>query len=316
METKRTEPGDPDRARPKLLDRVRDEIRRLHYSSRTERAYVGWIRRYILYHGKRHPDSMGKAEIAAFLTHLTTERHVSASTQNQALSALLFLYHRVLGTKIPWIEEIERPQRPQRLPVVLTPTEVRALLSRMSGTTWLMAALLYGAGLRVLECARLRVKDVDLSRKELIVRDGKGRKDRVTLVPGTLVATLTAQLERVQVKHRFDLRQGGGFVELPYALRRKYPQAARQWGWQWVFPATRTYLHPETRERRRHHLDESVLQRAVRQAVREAGIAKPATCHTLRHYAGTGITGTRLPQPYSKTVTTFARSRNFSDIET
>ena len=259
---------------------------------------------------------MGEQEVTQFLSSLATDRNLSASSQNQALSALLFLYQNVLGRELDWLDRVVRAKRSLRVPMVLSREEVTAVLNRLHGTPWLMASLLYGAGLRVLECARLRVKDVDLSRKELTVRDGKGRKDRVTLVPGMLVATLTAQLERVQVQHRSDLQQGGGFVELPYALRRKYPQAARQWGWQWVFPATRTYLHPETRERRRHHLDESVLQRAVRQAVREAGIAKPATCHTLRHYAGTGITGTRLPQPYSKTVTTFARSRNFSDIET
>ena len=289
METKRTEPGDPVRARPKLLDRVRDEIRRLHYSSRTERAYVGWIRRYILYHGKRHPDSMGKAEITAYLTHLATERHVSASTQNQALSALLFLYHRVLGTKIPWIEELERPQRPQRLPVVLTPSEVRALLSKMTGTTRLMTALLYGSGLRRIECCRLRVKDIDLERREILVRDAKGQKDRTTLLPARLLKPLAQHLERARRQFEQDVREGAGYVELPYALARKYPSAPRDWGWQWVFPATRTYTERASGERRRHHLHETVLQRAVQSARRAAGIVKQAGCHSLRHSFATHL---------------------------
>jgi site-specific recombinase XerD len=207
METKRTEPGDPHSARPKLLDRVRDEIRRLHYSSRTERAYVGWTRRYILYHQRSHPDSMGKAEIARFLTHLATERNVSASTQNQAMSAILFLYHRVLGKQIPWIEEIERPQRPQRLPVVLTQAEVRALLSRMSGPTWLMAGLLYGPGLRRIECCRLRVKDIDFERREILVRDAKGQKDRTTLLPVRLLKPLAQHLELTRRQHERDVRE-------------------------------------------------------------------------------------------------------------
>jgi integron integrase len=242
---------------------------------------VGWIRRYILYHGKRHPDSMGKAEIAAFLTHLATERQVSASTQNQALSAILFLYHRVLGTRIPWIEEIERPQRPQRLPVVLTPAEVRALLSRMTGTTWLMPALLYGSGLRRIECCRLRVKDIDFERREILVRDAKGQKDRTTLLPARLLKPMTQHLEMVRRQVERDVRDGAGYVELPYALARKYPSARRDWGWQWVFPATRTYTERASGERRRHHLHETVLQRAVqiaRPGHRETGgLPQPAS---------------------------------------
>jgi len=204
METTGTANADPHRARPRLLDRVREEIRRLHYSSRTERAYVGWIRRYILYHGKRHPDSMGETEIKRFLTHLATARHVSASTQNQALSALLFLYHKVLGKEIAWVEQYERPQRPSRLPVVLTPAEVRALLSKMAGTTWLMAALLYGSGLRRIECCRLRIKDIDFDRREILVRDSKGQKDRPTVVPARLLGPLAEHLALVRRQFERD----------------------------------------------------------------------------------------------------------------
>ncbi len=274
---------------PRLLDRVRRAIRTRHYSHRTERAYVGWIKRFIFFHGCRHPDEMGEEEVTQFLSNLATERKVSPSTQNQALSALLFLYQHVLGRELDWLDRIVRAKRSLRVPVVLSPEEVTAVLNHIHGTPWLMASLLYGAGLRVLECARLRVKDVDIGRKELVVRDGKGRKDRVTLIPMALVRPLAAHLRRVEVQHRRDLEQGSGYVELPYALRTKYPRAATQWGWQWVFPATRTYVHPETGNRQRHHLDETVLQRAVRQAVREAGIAKPATCHTLRHSFATHL---------------------------
>ena len=289
METTGTANADPHRARPRLLDRVREEIRRLHYSSRTERAYVGWIRRYILYHGKRHPDSMGETEIKRFLTHLATARHVSASTQNQALSALLFLYHKVLGKEIAWVEQYERPQRPSRLPVVLTPAEVRALLSKMAGTTWLMAALLYGSGLRRIECCRLRIKDIDFDRREILVRDSKGQKDRPTVVPARLLGPLAEHLALVRRQFERDTREGAGYVELPYALSRKYPSASRDWAWQWVFPATRIYTDRATGERRRHHLHETVLQRAVQIARRSAGIVKPAGCHSLRHAFATHL---------------------------
>ncbi len=289
METTQRAAPDPARPRRKLLDRVRDEIQRLHYSSRTERAYVSWIRQYILFHGKRHPDTMGEVEITAFLTHLATKRNVSASTQNQALSALLFLYRRILGKEIGWLSDIERAQRPTRLPVVLTVSEVRLLLSKMTGPTWLMASLLYGSGLRRLECCRLRVKDIELERREIVARDSKGQKDRTTILPVRLVQPLMQHLEEVRKQFDRDLREGAGHVELPYALARKYPRASREWGWHWVFPATRTYVDRASRERRRHHLHETVLQRAVLTARRAAGIAKPAGCHSMRHSFATHL---------------------------
>ncbi len=279
----------PEGRRPRLLNQVREEIRKRHYSRRTEKSYVGWIRRFILFHGKRHPAEMGEAEISRFLSHLAVTAKVSASTQNQALSALLFLYRQVLCTEIDWVDGVVRAKRPLRFPVVLTREEVRGVLGHLQGVDWIMASLLYGAGLRLLECCRLRVKDVDLERKEILVRDGKGGKDRLTLLPGRIVGALRTHLERVRVQHDRDLANGAGSVELPLAIEHKYPRAAREWSWQWVFPATRFYVHPETGQRRRHHLHESVLQKAVREAVLRAGIAKPATCHTLRHTFATHL---------------------------
>jgi len=273
----------------RLLDRVRVEIRRRNLSPRTEEAYVAWVRRYILFHEKRHPADMGEAEIARFLSGLATQGRVSASTQNQALSALLFLYQEVLGGRLDWMKGIVRAKRPERLPVVLTRAEVRAILDRLQGDCWLMASLLYGAGLRLMECARLRVKDIDFSRNEITVRDGKGGKDRVTLLPARLRDPLAAHLDRVRRTHQADLAHGAGHVELPGALARKYPNAGREWAWQWVFPATRFYRDPATGHRRRHHLHESVLQRTVKDAVRQAGLTKPATCHTLRHSFATHL---------------------------
>lgn len=274
---------------PRLLEQVRRAIRARHYSPRTEKTYVGWIRRYVLFHGKRHPGEMGEAELTAFLSHLATDRKVSASTQNQALSALLFLYKEVLGKELPWLDGLVRAKRPHRIPVVLSQGEVMNLLQLMRGTTWLMASLLYGSGLRLMECARLRVKDLDLERREIRVRDGKGRKDRITLLPSKLVSPLNAQLAFAKKQHEADLLLGNGSVEIPFALSRKYPRAAWEWGWQWVFPATRPYRDRETGLHRRHHLHESVLQRAVKDAARRTGIAKPATCHTLRHSFATHL---------------------------
>jgi integron integrase len=275
--------------KPRLLDRVQEALRARHYSRRTEEAYVAWIRRYILFHGKRHPAEMGAAEITGFLTSLAVEGRVAAATQNQALSALLFLYREVLALDVPWLDGLVRAKRPQRLPMVLTRDEVRAVLQRLEGTTRLMAYLLYGAGLRLLECCHLRVQDVDFGANQVIVRGGKGDKDRVTMLPVAVKADLARHLEGVRRQHRLDLQRGAGWVELPDALARKYPNAGREWSWQWVFPATRMYVDRVTGQRRRHHLLESVLQRAVKEAVRLGGLAKRAGPHTLRHSFATHL---------------------------
>ncbi len=274
---------------PRLLDRVRDAVRARHYSRRTEEAYIVWIRRYILFHGKRHPAEMSAGEITQFLTDLAVRRKVAASTQNQALSGLLFLYREVLGQEIPWLEDVVRAKRARRLPVVLSRDETRAVLDQLRGLPRLMALLLYGAGLRVLECARLRVKDVNLASNQIVVRAGKGNRDRVTMLPAAAKASLAQHLELVRRQHERDLARGAGWVELPGALMRKYPNAGREWGWQWIFPATRIYADRVTGQRRRHHLHETVLQRAVADAVRRAGIGKPATCHTFRHSFATHL---------------------------
>jgi integron integrase len=250
---------------------------------------VGWIRRFILFHGKRPPDTLGEPEVERFLSSLATDRNVSASTQNQALAALLFLYEGVLDRKLKWLDNIVHAKRPERLPVVLSRGEVAAVLGRMQGVERLCASLLYGAGLRLLEVLQLRVKDVDFAGQQLHVRDGKGRKDRVTLLPASLQTDLRVHLDRVKAQHEADLRLGAGFVELPDALRVKYPSAPREWPWQWVFPATRRYVDRRTRERRRHHLHETVLQRAVRAAAMKAGIPKPVSPHTLRHSFATHL---------------------------
>ena len=273
----------------RLLDRVRDAVRARHYSRRTEEAYVVWIRRYILFQGKRHPAEMGAGEITQFLTDLAVRRKVAASTQNQALSELLFLYREVLGQEIPWLEDVVRAKRARRLPVVLTRDETRAILDQLRSVPRLMALLLYGAGLRVLECARLRVKDVDLASNQIVVRAGKGDRDRVTMLPAVVKAGLAQHLDLARRQHERDLALGAGWVELPGALTRKYPNAGREWGWQWVFPPTRIYVDRVTGQRRRHHLHETVLQRAVADAVRRAGIGKPATCHTFRHSFATNL---------------------------
>jgi integron integrase len=275
--------------KPRLLDQVREHIRVKHYSIRTEQAYLDWVKRFILFHGTRHPSEMGAAEVEAFLTHLAVSRNVSASTQNQALSAILFLYREVLGVELAWLDGVQRAKKPARLPVVLTTTEVHALLAQLEGTHWLMANLLYGAGLRLMECVRLRVKDVDFGMQQLLVRDGKGSKDRVTMLPAALVEPLKAHLERVRALHEHDLSAGSGDVYLPYALERKYPRAGREWGWQYVFPAKRRSTDPRSGKERRHHANEQALQRAVKQAVRASGMPKPASCHTFRHSFATHL---------------------------
>ncbi len=236
------EPEPSAAPKPRLLDRVRGAVRARHYSRRTEKAYVAWIRRYIIFYGKRHPAEMGAAEITDFLTSLAVDGRVAASTQNQALSALLFLYREVLEIEVPWLDDLVYAKRPQHLPVVLTREEVRAVLDHMHGVPRLMALLLYGAGLRLLECARLRVKDVDLARSHIVVRSGKGDKDRLTVLPAVVATDLTRHLETVHRQHETDLRHGAGWVELPWALARKYPNAGREWPRQWVFPATRIYV--------------------------------------------------------------------------
>ncbi len=261
-------------AKPRLLDQVRAETRTRHYSSRTEEAYVGWIRRFILFQDTRHPAEMGAAEVESFLSSLATDRRAAASTQNQALAALLFLYRYVLGVDLPWLDGLVRATRPAHLPVVLSRDEVHAVLRRLRGTPRLVALLLYGAGLRLLECCCLRVKNIDFGANQIVVRSGKGDRDRVALLPGGVHNELKLQLHRAHRQHENDLRQGAGWVALPHALARKYPNAGREWAWQWVFPATRMYVDRETRQRRRHHLHESVIQRSVRSAVRTAGITK------------------------------------------
>lgn len=275
--------------RPRLLDELRARVRRLGLSIRTEQAYADWARRFILANAKRHPRDMGAKEVEAFLTGLAVKGGVSASTQNQALSALLFLYREVLGRELPWMNEIRRAKRPQRLPVVLTQDEVARVLEQLDGVSWLMATLLYGAGLRLMECVRLRVQDIDFVRREIMVRHGKGGKDRRTVLPSISVEALQGQLAHARRMHDRDLAAGFGKVWLPAALARKYVNAAAEWHWQYVFPASQRSVDPRLGTLARHHLDESVLQRAMKAAVRRSGIAKPATCHTLRHSFATHL---------------------------
>jgi len=260
-----------------------------HLSPRTEDAYIGWIRRFILFHDKRHPDQMGEPEITAFLSHLETHLRVAASTQNQALAALLFLYQRVLHRDVDWLSGIVHAKRPERLPVVLSRDEVAAVLQQMRGVPALMANLLYGSGLRVIECAELRVNDLDFDRHEVTVRDGKGRKDRVTMLPDRLSRPLREHLTAVRQIHEQDILAGTGTVALPDALDRKYPGASRDWAWQWLFPAARHYVDRTTGQKRRHHVHETVLQRAVKTAVKGTHIGKHATVHTLRHSFATHL---------------------------
>ena len=278
----------PASAQEALVQRVRQAIRARHYSHRTEKAYVGWIRRYIEFYRGRDVTLLGGPEVMRYLTSLAVRGKVAASTQNQAFSALLFLYRDLLGVAVDGLDDVIRAKRPERLPLVLSRAEVEAILAQLQGSAWLMASLLYGAGLRLMECLRLRVKDVDFDRGEVTIRDGKGRKDRVTVLPASLVAPLQQQLRRAQRQHESDLAMGAGGVTLPDALVRKYPGAQYDWAWQWVFPAGRLQLDPDGR-RRRHHLHESVLQRDMAIAVRVAGINKPATCHTLRHSFATHL---------------------------
>lgn len=282
-------PSVPPAPPPKLLDQVRNKIRFKHYSIRTEQAYVDWIRRFILFHNKRHPATMGKPEVEAFLTHLAVAGKVAASTQNQARSALLFLYKEILDQALPWMDDVASARRPERLPVVLTVSEVKIVLDHLSGTQALLARLLYGTGMRLMEGCRLRVKDLDFEQHQLIVRDGKGFKDRVTVLPDTLIEPLTRHLIRVKTLHEEDLQEGYGAVYLPHALERKYPDAHHAWGWQYVFPSRLRSVDPRSGAVRRHHADEKGIQRAMQQAVRDAGLTKHATPHTLRHSFATHL---------------------------
>jgi len=273
----------------KLLGRVRGALRLRHYSQRTEEAYVGWVRRFVRFCGMRHPADLGAEDVRRFLTSLATERVVAAATQNQAASSLVFLYSEVLGQPLGALGEVVRAKEPGRLPVVLSKDEVSRVIGRLSGTSKLVAMLLYGSGLRLLEALRLRVKDVDFARSEVVVRGGKGDRDRVTMLPQLVRDPLVEHLRRVERWHRQDLAVGGGAVELPGALDRKLPGAEREWVWQWVFPAARRHADAATGESRRHPLHETVVQRAMKQAVREAGIPQRATCHTLRHSFATHL---------------------------
>jgi integron integrase len=275
--------------KPKLMDQVRQQIRVRHLSRRTEKAYLHWIRRFILYHGKRHPDEMAESEVNAFLSHLAVTGNVSASTQNQALSALLFLYRHVLKRELGEFEDLVRARRKKKLPVVLSPQEVHQILERLKGVHQLIVSLLYGTGLRLLEGLRLRVKDLDFEYGQIQIRDGKGGKDRLTMLPERLAPDLVEHLKKVRKLHDRDLRRGFGNVQLPTALARKYPRAGREWCWQWVFPAPNRYDDPSSGEERRHHVHERSVQRAFKRAARESGISKPATPHVLRHSFATHL---------------------------
>jgi integron integrase len=281
--------GTTGAARPRLLEQVRRACRARTFSPRTTEAYTGWVRRFVVYHGRRHPDQMDGDDVAAFLSHLANDADVSASTQSQAASALLFLYVEVLGRAIEVPDDIARPRKPRRLPVVLSRADTAAVLREMSGTKRLVASLLYGSGLRLMEALSLRIKDIDLARTQITVRRGKGDHDRVTMLPAALAPGIQRQVAHVRRQHASDLGRGAGAVELPYALQRKNPAAATDLAWQWLFPASRLYRDPADGSRRRHHWHETVIQREVAAAVRRAGITSRATCHTFRHSFATHL---------------------------
>ena len=273
----------------KLLDQVKTIIRRKHYSIRTEQAYVKWIREYILFHGKRHPNEMGEKEITDFLSSLACSRHVAASTQNQALNAIVFLYKHVLNKELGDFGLIEKAKRPKKLPTVLSKGEVQRLMKDMNGVAGLAIRLLYGTGMRLMECIRLRVKDIDFERGQVVIREGKGAKDRATMLPESLIEDLKDHLAKVRIIHDSDLADGCGEVYLPNALEKKYPNAPREWGWQYVFPATKISKDPRSDKMRRHHMDESNLQKVIKRAAKKTGIAKRVSPHTFRHSFATHL---------------------------
>ena len=283
----RTEDGGGQQ--PKFLDQLREQLRIRHYSLRTEDAYVDWVRRFILFQGKRHPKDLGAPEVQAFLSHLAVDRGVSASTQNQAKAALLFMYREVLVTDLPWLTEVAQAKRQTKLPVVLTQGEIRGLFDQMDGVMALVAKVLYGTGIRLMEGLRLRVKDLEFERLEVIVREGKGGKDRITMLPEGLVKPLRAHLDRVRALHEKDLQEGFGEVWLPDALARKIKAAPKAWGWQWVFPSSLRSVDPRSGITRRHHLQPESVQKAIRLAARGAEIIKPVTPHVLRHSFATHV---------------------------
>ena len=272
-----------------LLNQLRNTISAKHYSIRTEQAYVNWVNRFIRFHHKKHPELMGEPEITAFLNYLAVNRKVAASTQNQALSAILFLYNEVLKSDINHLDDVVRAKRPLKLPIVFSRTEVKKLLLHLEGAKWLMAALLYGSGLRLMECIRLRVKDIDFHYQQITVRDGKGQKDRVTVLSEKIVSPLRKHLQKVNLLHQIDLKKGLGEVYLPFALARKFPNANREFGWQYVFPAKKPTRDPRSGKIYRHHLDPSILQKTIKQSIRDVGIIKPGSCHTLRHSFATHL---------------------------
>jgi integron integrase len=279
----------PEGDKPKkLLDQLRHELRTEHYALSTEEAYVDWVYRYIIFHNKRHPGEMGAEEIKQFLTHLAVDRHVAASTQNQALCALLYFYRKVLKREIKHVDVVWA-QRPKRMPEVFTPEEAMAVVSRLEGKYWMIGTLMYGAGLRLIESLRLRVKDIDFAYKKITVREGKGEKDRVTLLPESVIAPLQNHLLEVKKQHAADLKAGFGTVFMPYALDRKYPHKNKEWGWQYVFPASKFSVDPRSGAKQRHHLDASAMQKEVHEAIRKAGIHKHAGCHTFRHSFATHL---------------------------
>jgi len=277
------------RKEPKLLDRLGEALRSRHYSCRTEQTYCQWVKRFIYFHNVRHPSEMAEPEINAFLTNLAVKEKVSASTQNQALSALLFLYRHVLGREIGELSEVIRARKPKRLPVVLTREEVKTVIGQLKGDKWLMVSLMYGAGLRLMECLRLRIQDIDFERNEIMVRDGKGAKDRITMLPESLKQPLRQHLAKMKVIHEKDLTDGWGRVQMPDALDRKYPNAPVEWRWQWAFPQENRWKNTKTGEEGRHHLHETILQRAVKEAVKKADIVKHVGCHTFRHSFATHL---------------------------